>query len=77
MRPLMVIAAAALVAFLLGCVSPRASQPHMQAALNALNEAATELQVAEHNKSGHRATAMHLVGEAISEVRAGIASAER
>ena len=35
-----------------------AAQPHMEAALNALLSAQTELRVAEHNKGGHRAKAL-------------------
>jgi hypothetical protein len=34
--------------------------------------ARTELQVAEHNKGGHRLNAMRLIDQAIAELRAGI-----
>jgi len=52
-----------------------ASQPHMQAALGYLQSARSELQVAEHNKAGHRANALRLTNEAIAETQAGIADA--
>jgi hypothetical protein len=51
-----------------------AAQPHMEAALNALMSAQTELKVAEHNKGGHRAKALGLVNSAIQEVQLGIAA---
>jgi hypothetical protein len=51
-----------------------AAQPHMEAALNALLSAQTELRVAEHNKGGHRAKALDLVDRAIQQVRLGIAA---
>jgi hypothetical protein len=51
-----------------------AAQPHMVNALNALQSARSELQVAEHNKGGHRVNAVRLVNEAIGEVQAGIAA---
>jgi hypothetical protein len=51
-----------------------AAQPHMQNAISALQTAKSELQVAEHNKGGHRAKALGLVNDAISEVNAGIAA---
>jgi len=51
-----------------------AAQPHMESALAALQSARSELQVAEANKGGHRVNAMHLVDQAMAEVRAGIAA---
>jgi hypothetical protein len=51
-----------------------AAQPHMEAALNALLTAQTELKVAEHNKGGHRVKALDLVNSAIAQVQAGIAA---
>jgi hypothetical protein len=51
-----------------------AAQPHMEAALNALLTAQTELRVAEHNKGGHRVKALELVNSAIAQVQAGIAA---
>jgi hypothetical protein len=47
-------------------------QPHMQAALDALNSAKDNLDKAEADKGGHRASAIQLVNDAISEVRRGI-----
>ncbi len=47
-------------------------QPHMQAALAALETARNELQAAEHDKAGHRANALRLVNEAIREVHEGM-----
>ena len=51
-----------------------AAQPHMEAALNALLTAQSELKVAEHNKGGHRVKALDLVNDAIAQVQAGIAA---
>jgi hypothetical protein len=52
-----------------------ANQPHMQNALNALYTARTELTAAAQNKAGHRVNALNYVNDAISEVHAGMASA--
>jgi hypothetical protein len=74
-RRLVGIAAVAIVAavsFACGCVV--AAQPHMSNALAALQNAKSELQVAEANKGGHRVNALRLVNEAIGEVQAGIAA---
>jgi hypothetical protein len=49
-----------------------AGQPHMRNALDALKTARSELEMAEHNKGGHRERAMDLIDRAISEVHAGI-----
>jgi hypothetical protein len=59
-----------------GCAVGEAQQPHMQAALSDLMAARGELQVAEHNKGGHRVTAINLVNQAIGEVQAGMAAAD-
>ncbi len=64
-----VIAFTALV-FMMGYAT--AAQPHMMNALNALQNARSELQVAEHNKGGHRVIALERVNEAINQVRLGI-----
>lgn len=48
-------------------------QPHMQNALTDLQAARAELQVAAHDKGGHRAAALNLVNQAIAQVDAGIA----
>ncbi len=47
-------------------------QPHMQAALRALQNASTQLQAAADDKAGHRAKAIQLVSEAINQVQQGI-----
>ena len=47
-------------------------QPHMQAALKALNNAAAQLQAAADDKAGHREKAIQLVSQAINQVQAGI-----
>lgn len=52
-----------------------AAQPHMQAALDALKTARSELMEAEHNKGGHRVEALRLTNEAIRETEAGMADA--
>jgi len=49
-------------------------QPHMQAALDALNQAKSELDQATADKGGHRANAINLVNQAIEEVTRGIAA---
>ena len=49
-----------------------AAQPHMQAALNHLRNARTELQAAMADKGGHREAAIRIVNDAVSEVEAGI-----
>src|SRR5690242_14014399 len=46
-----------------------ASQPEMMAAMNELREAQRHLQAAAANKGGHRARAMDLIDQAISEVQ--------
>ena len=48
-------------------------QPHMQNALASLQAAAGELRVALHAQGGHRAKALALTNQAITEVQAGIA----
>lgn len=49
-----------------------AAQPHMQAALAALQTAKAELEAAIADKGGHRVKALALVNDALTEVRAGI-----
>jgi hypothetical protein len=50
-------------------------QPHMRNALVDLQSAAGELSVAQMDKGGHRAAALTLVNQAISQVQQGIAYA--
>ncbi|HXY54151.1 MAG TPA: hypothetical protein VEM40_05695 [Nitrospirota bacterium] len=52
-------------------------QPHMMAALEALKKAQMELEVAEHNKGGHREKALKLVHQAIEQTKKGIEAGER
>jgi uncharacterized membrane protein len=66
------VAGAVVAATGFGYAVGQAQQPHMQAALGDLQGAKAELQVAEHNKGGHRANALGLVNQAIAEVNAGI-----
>lgn len=47
-------------------------QPHMQAALEALKQAAHHLQEAKHDKGGHRAAALKATQAAIHHVQAGM-----
>src|SRR5947207_8826493 len=54
-------------------VSP--DQPHMQNALNALENAKDSLNKATADKGGHRAKALDLVRDAIDEVKKGIEAA--
>ena len=57
----------------MGCsTGVRAGQPHMQAALDALNSAEHELSVAEEDKGGHRVAALRATRNAMEETRAGI-----
>lgn len=53
----------------------RGDQPHMQAALDALNNARGNLNQATADKGGHRAKAIELVRAAIDEVNLGIQAA--
>jgi predicted metal-dependent hydrolase len=50
-------------------------QPHMTAALAALESAKNNLERASADKGGHRAKALDLVKDAISEVKKGIEAA--
>ncbi len=52
-------------------------QPYMEAGRDDLQKAKAELQLAEHNKGGHRAKALGYVNAAIVEVNKGIAYASR
>lgn len=71
------IACVALGSLLTGALaggSAVAYQGHMWNALHALQAADAELHQAEADKGGHRVNAIHLVDQAIWEVRAGIAA---
>ena len=52
-------------------------QPHMQAALEALQQAKHDLEEAKHDKGGHRAAAIKSVDDAIRHVKAGMESGEK
>ena len=56
--------------------SPRlgVNQPHMQAALAALQLAQSELNQAEHNKGGWRVAALRDLGPVLTDVNNGIAA---
>ncbi|MEK8033338.1 hypothetical protein AACH06_21170 [Ideonella sp. DXS29W] len=49
-----------------------ADQPHMEAALQYLEQARAQLQQASNDKGGNRADAIRAVDKAINEVRRGI-----
>jgi hypothetical protein len=53
------------------------SQPHMQAALQHLEQAQKELQGARHDKDGHSAQALRLAEDAINEAKKVIAKEEK
>ncbi len=48
------------------------AQPHMTAALQHLRQAQHELEVAAHDKGGHRENALKLIQQAEAEVNKGI-----
>ena len=48
------------------------AQPHMEAALNSLQSAKSELLLAKGEKGGHKVRALKLIDQAIMEVQAGI-----
>jgi hypothetical protein len=52
-------------------------QPHMQAALEALQNAKHHLEEAKHDKGGHRAAALKEVNEAIRHVKEGMEVGEK
>jgi hypothetical protein len=47
-------------------------QPHLQAALRALNNAKNQLENAQPDKAGHREKAVELVTQAIEQTQQGI-----
>jgi hypothetical protein len=65
----------ALVASSLGIGYAVGAQPHMEASLALLQQARGELAQATPNKGGHRESALGLIDQAISQVKAGIAYA--
>ncbi len=51
---------------------PVAGQPHMQAALQSLQAAQSQLEKATSDKGGHRVKALQLTKDAIAQVNKGI-----
>jgi hypothetical protein len=56
--------------------TPLADQPHMQAALDYLRNAKSDLERATTDKGGHRVNAIKLVDQAIDETKKGIDAGE-
>jgi hypothetical protein len=52
-------------------------QPHMQAALEALQQAKHHLEEAKHDKGGHRVAAIKAIDSAINHVKAGMEAGEK
>ena len=52
-------------------------QPHMQAALEALQSAKHHLEEAKHDKGGHRVAAIKAIDSAIVHVKAGMEAGEK
>jgi len=69
---LALLTAAAFAGGMLASAPLRADQPHMQAALDALETAERQLNDATRDKGGHRSAALKHVHAAIREVREGI-----
>lgn len=65
------------VASYAGYAAGQVDQPHMQKALAELQNARNELNLAAHDKGGHRGRAVQLVDEAIGEVHSGIAAGDQ
>jgi hypothetical protein len=57
---------------LAGARQVSADQPHMKAALDELRAARKELEMALHDKGGHREKALQLTNDAITQVERGI-----
>jgi hypothetical protein len=60
-----------------GSLAQATDQPHMEAALKALQNAANQLEIARDDKGGHRARAIQLVSQAINQVQQGIQAGNR
>jgi len=65
------------ISLMAGCAGPQVRQPRMEAALEDLREARTELESAAPNKGGHRERAIELIDRAIEQVKQGIEAGER
>jgi hypothetical protein len=70
MRKVLVLSLLGMTLFGAGVVYGR--QPYMQAALESLRDARSQLEQASHDKGGHRARAIDLINRAIDEVREGM-----
>ena len=57
-----------------GSATLNPDQPHMQAALDALQSAKGNLERATSDKGGHRVRALGFVNDAIAQVKLGIAA---
>ena len=57
---------------IVGGVAVAQNQNHMYNARNSLQSAKYQLEVATHDKGGHRAAALNLVNQAIQQVNWGI-----
>ncbi len=60
----------------IGAVRADGKQPHMTDAKAALELAKSDLDIAKHDKDGHRVKAIGIIKDAIKEVEAGIAAGE-
>jgi hypothetical protein len=74
MRSLIVVSAAMGAMLSLAGVAVAAPQPHMDAALAALENARSEVGIADqaHDHGGHAGAATNLIDQAIHEIREGI-----
>jgi hypothetical protein len=74
LRNLFLVTTVAVVAALSGALieNVQAYQAHMHDALDSLRNARHQLEIAEHDKGGHRDNAIGLIDQAIAEVKAGI-----
>lgn len=73
-RSILMAGAAGLAAAQMASAAP---QPHMKAALQALENAAASLEKAADDKGGHRVKAIGLVKDAIDQVQRGIQAGNR
>ena len=67
---LQILAAALAIVALIQNAS--ADQGNMERALEALRNARSELSQASHDKGGHRTNAIHIIDQAIEQVKEGI-----
>jgi hypothetical protein len=65
-----ILAAALAIVALIQTTS--ADQGNMERALEALRNARSELSQASHDKGGHRTNAIHIIDQAIEQVKEGI-----